>query len=180
MFKQVLELQWNISLHLLGCLSFVIPSDFLQSCLIQSKNEPKKRKQVVKKQLQLLLIWIILLKSYMWRTARGKKTKCNLYATWLPFCVFESHTLKTIKLYSCFQFQMKKQLTWALTNLCRLESSPFASGSITTTVKWASRTRHIQSMIWKWNEWYISICWVKSNIKVHSLQSMCVLVQVTG
>lgn len=58
------------------------------------------------------------------------------------------------------------QLTWALTNLCRFESNPFASGSITITVKWASSNRHIQSITWRQTSRVRQVLLYKPNSKL--------------
>lgn len=42
---------------------------------------------------------------------------------------------------------LRPKVTWDLTKMCKLISKPLASGVITSTVKWASNSRHIQSII---------------------------------
>lgn len=44
------------------------------------------------------------------------------------------------------------KVTCDLTKVCRLISKPLASGVITSTVKWASNSRHIQSIICKFHK----------------------------
>lgn len=61
------------------------------------------------------------------------------FFTFILLCFYPSENI-------IFQ-PLRPKVTWDLTKMWRLINKPLASGVITSTVKWASNSRHIQSII---------------------------------
>lgn len=124
----------------------------------------------------------------------GHKNKptSDTTVTCILFYLVELSNLSHATSFRTSVIQPVLKVTWDLTKVWRLVSKPLASGVITSTVKWASNSRHIQSIIWKFhqmetnsemrenqttlypellNQWR-NVCLDKEKIKIKSLQHL--------